>query len=124
MRNQLLGSYFEKMFQQQTRLGYDTYYSLIKVVGPSLERKNTRVRESILVQTKITMALTQLSSENSLQMCGEVYGIVKSTTSIIMREFCSTIRKHLKPLVTPKLTRYKIKKSLLVLRACMEFHIF
>jgi hypothetical protein len=124
MRNQLLGSYFEKMFQQQTRLGYDTYYSLIKVVGPSLERKNTRVRESILVQTKITMALTQLSSENSLQMCGELYGIVKSTTSIIMREFCSTIRKHLKPLVTPKLTRYKIKKSLLVLRACMEFHIF
>jgi hypothetical protein len=124
MRNQLLGSYFEKMFQQQTRLGYDTYYSLIKVVGPSLERKNTRVRESILVQTKITMALTQLSSENSLQMCGELYGIVKSTTSIIMREFCSSIRKHLKPLVTPNLTRYKIKKSLLVLRACMEFHIF
>ncbi len=104
--------------------GYDTYYSLIKVVGPSLEQKNARVRESILVQTKITMALTQLSSENSLQMCGELYGIVKSTTSIIMREFCSTIRKHLKPLVTPKLTRYKIKKSLLVLRACMEFHIF
>jgi hypothetical protein len=124
MKNQLLQSYFEKMFQQRTRLGYDTFYSLIKVVGPSLERKNTQVRESILVRTKITMALTQLSSENSLQMCGEVYGIVKNTTSIIMREFCSTIRKHLKPLVTPKLTRDNIKKSLLVLRACMEFHIF
>jgi hypothetical protein len=37
-------------------------------------------------------------------MCGKVYKIAKSITSIIMREFCSTIRKHLKPLVIPKLT--------------------
>jgi hypothetical protein len=30
--------------------------------------------------------------------------------SITMREFCVTIRKHLKLLVTPKLTRNKIKE--------------
>jgi len=43
-------------------------------------------------------------------MCGEVHGIAKNTTSIIMREFCSTIKKHLKPLVIPKLTKDKIKE--------------
>jgi hypothetical protein len=82
------------------------------------------MREKILVITKIAMVLTQLSSKISLQMCGEVCGIVESTTSIIMKEFCSPIRKHLKPLVILTLTRDKIKKSLLVLRACMEFHTF
>jgi hypothetical protein len=42
------------------------------------------------------MAPTRLGSGNSLQMCGKVYGIVESTTSIIMKEFFATIRKHLK----------------------------
>jgi hypothetical protein len=43
-------------------------------------------------------------------MCGKVAEIVKNTTSIIMKEFCSTIRKHLKPLVIPKLTKDIIKE--------------
>jgi len=51
-----------------------------------------------------------LGSGNSLQMCGVFYGIVKSTTSIIMREFFVTIRKHLKAFVIPKLIRNKIKE--------------
>jgi hypothetical protein len=53
---------------------------------------------------------TRLGSGNSLQMCGEVYGIAESTTSIIVREFIATIKKHLKALVIPNLTRNKIKE--------------
>jgi hypothetical protein len=41
-------------------------------------------------------------------MCGTI--IAKSITSIIMKEFCLTIKKHLKPLVTPKLIKDIIKK--------------
>jgi hypothetical protein len=38
MKNQFLGSFFEKMFRQQIKLSYDTFCSLqlIKVVGSSL----------------------------------------------------------------------------------------
>ncbi len=79
-------------------------------MGPSLERKNTHMREHIHVETKITMAFTRLGSGIFLQMCGKVYGIAKSATSIIMREFYSTIRKHLKPLMIFKLTKNKIKE--------------
>jgi hypothetical protein len=56
------------------------------------------------------MVFAQLSSGTSLQMCGKVYGIATSTTLIIVRELCSTIRKHLKPLVIPKLIKNMIKK--------------
>ncbi len=56
------------------------------------------------------MVLARLGSGNSSQMCGEVYGIVESTKSIIVKEFCVAIRKSLKPLVILKLTRNKIKK--------------
>jgi hypothetical protein len=76
-----------------------TYFvTLIRVVNPSLEQK-THMRKNIHVETKVTMALAQLNSESSLQMGEEVYGIAKSIALIIMREFCSTIRKHSKPLV-------------------------
>ncbi len=40
MKNQILGSFFENMFQQETRLSYDTFRSLIRVVSPSLDWKN------------------------------------------------------------------------------------
>jgi hypothetical protein len=58
----------------------------------------------------VTMILTKLGSGNSLQICGEIYGIAKSMASIILKEFCVVIRKHLKPLVIPKLTKNKIKE--------------
>jgi len=61
------------------------------------------MRESILVEVRIDTVLTRLGSENSLQMCGIVSGILKSITSIIMKEFCVLIRKHLKPFVILKL---------------------
>jgi hypothetical protein len=62
-----------------------------------LNEKHTR--KNIHVEIEVTMALAQLNGGNSLQMCEEVYGIAKSITLIIMKEFCSTIKKHSKPLV-------------------------
>jgi hypothetical protein len=51
------------------------------------------------------MVIIRLGIGNSLQMCEEVYRIVESTTSIIVKEFWISITKHLKPLVILKLIR-------------------
>jgi hypothetical protein len=56
MKNQLFGSFFEKMFWQQTKLIYDTFCSLIRVVGSSLEQKNTHMKQSIPIEIRIAMA--------------------------------------------------------------------
>jgi hypothetical protein len=65
---------------------------LIRVVGPSLERKYTNMRKNILVKGRITMVIIRLCIGNSLQMCEKVYGIVESTTSIIVQEFWISIQ--------------------------------
>ncbi len=109
MKNQLFGSFFKKMIRQYTRLIFDTFHALIRVVGPSLEQKNTNMRESILVKARVAMVLARLNNEFFLQMREEVYGIAESMTSIMVKEFCVPIKKHLKPLVIPKLTKNKIK---------------
>jgi len=60
MENQLLGSFYEKMFKQRMSSSYDMFCSLIRVVGPSLKRKNTHMRKNIPFETRIVMALAQL----------------------------------------------------------------
>jgi hypothetical protein len=50
----------------------------------------------------IVLSLNRFSSGNSLRGCAETYGIHKSTASIIVREFCAAIEKHLKPIVIEK----------------------
>jgi len=43
-------------------------------------------------------------------MCGEVYGMVESTTFVIVKDLCVIIRKHLKPLVIKILTSNSIRR--------------
>jgi hypothetical protein len=59
-----------------------------------LNEKYTHEKKNIHVETRIAMVLTRLGGEMFSQMYGNVYGIAKSTTSIIMREFYSTIKNH------------------------------
>jgi hypothetical protein len=55
------------MFQQHTRLSYNTFHDLISVVSPSLEQKIQCEKKNICVKAKIVVALARSSSENSLQ---------------------------------------------------------
>jgi hypothetical protein len=50
-------------------------------------------------------------------MCGEMYGMVESITSIIITDFYATIRKHLKHLVMERLTN-------IIRRMAYEFEEF
>ena len=49
------------------------------------------------VQDKIAMSLHRLGSGDELQTIGDLYGVHKSSLSIVVREFCRTVRKHLQP---------------------------
>ncbi len=48
MKNQLLGSFSKMMFWQWTRLSYDTFRSLIRVVSKSWPKKHTWKKTSLL----------------------------------------------------------------------------
>jgi hypothetical protein len=50
------------------------------------------MRSCIQVETQVVIDLFHLSNGTTLQMRGEVYGMAKSITSIILKDFCATIR--------------------------------
>jgi hypothetical protein len=102
MERQLLGSYSTYAFKQHTRLLPETFEYLCGVLAPSLIRSDSHMRLAIPVRTRVALSLNRLCSGNSLRGCAETYGIHESTASIIVREFCIAIDKHLKPLVIEK----------------------
>jgi hypothetical protein len=57
---------------------------------------------AIPVRIQVALSLNRICSGNSLRGCAEIYGIHENNVSIIVREFCTAIDKHLKPLVIEK----------------------
>jgi hypothetical protein len=84
------------MFKQQTRLILETFQFLCNIVGPSLGKVDSRMKSCIPIETQVAIALFHLSNGYTLQICGEMYGVVESTTSIIVGDFCATIKKTFK----------------------------
>jgi len=81
-----------------------TFQYLCSLLGPVLKKKDTHLRESIIMERRIAIIFSRLATDNSLQMVGDLFGVGLSTTSIIVRECCEAIRIHLRPLVFKKST--------------------
>jgi hypothetical protein len=63
---QLLGNYTPSLFRQHTRLHQSTFHYLCSIVAPSLARKDTHLRESISLETRVAISLSRLSIGNTL----------------------------------------------------------
>ena len=94
----LLGSWTEKEFRKRTRVTYTTLRFLCERLDPHLKKDDTRFRVSVPVQERIAMSLHRLGSGDGLQTIGDLYGVHKSTLSIIVREFGRAVRKYLQPI--------------------------
>jgi hypothetical protein len=90
-------------------LSSDTFVYLCEVLHSMLQRDEIRMELGIDVETQVVVTLSRLSTGNTLRMCGEMYDLAKSTTSIIVRKYCEAIKVLVKPLVFPKLTKERIQ---------------
>ena len=99
-----------KLFKQHTRLLPETFDYLCGILSPSLSRLDTKYRASIPLRNQIVLSLNRFNSSNSLRGYTETYGIHESTASVIVREFCAIIEKHLKPLVIEKQSKTTLSR--------------
>jgi hypothetical protein len=106
----LLGSWTENEFRKRTRVAHNTFRFLCERLGPYLKNKNTQFRVTVPVQDRIAMSLHRLGSGDGLQTIGDLYGVHKNTLSIVVREFCRAVRKHLQPVFvqTPSESQFRV----------------
>ena len=97
------------MFRDRLRVNKESFFFLCQFLEPHIKKKNTQMTKSIDVQTRVAVTLSRLATGNTLSMIGDLYGIAQSTTSIIVRECCKAIKKHLLPRVIEKLSPQNMK---------------
>jgi len=81
----------DKQFKENFRVERSTFFSLVKQIGPFLEKLNTNYRTSIPVNQHIACALYTLRSSSELRTISHVFGIGKSTVREILHEFCLVV---------------------------------
>jgi hypothetical protein len=69
---------------------------------PSIGKISTPMNQTIDVDTCVAITFTRLATGNTLSTIANLYGIIKSTTSVIVRKCCEAMKMHLKPLVFEK----------------------
>jgi hypothetical protein len=110
MEHTLFGSFSEVQFQRRMRVKISTFKYLCALLGPVLRKKDTRMRDSISVETRVAVTISRLGTGNSLVMIADLFKIGVSTASEIVRECCEAIRINLRPLVFQKPTLVRVKK--------------
>nr|ACD54739.1 PIF/Harbinger-like protein [Adineta vaga] len=81
----------DHQFKENFRVERTTYACLIDKIGPYLEKLETNYRATIPVDKRIAIALYTLGSSSELRKIAHLFGIGRSTTGEILREFCSTL---------------------------------
>jgi hypothetical protein len=106
----LLGSYTECQFKERTRVKFATFKFVSEKLGLFLHKKNTPMRNAISVETRIAISLSRLGTGNGQLLIGDLYGVVESTVSIIVREFCKAVRQHLQRILVqmPSESQFRI----------------
>jgi hypothetical protein len=81
----------DKQFKENFRIERSTFSSLLTQIGSHIEKLNTNYRTTIPVDKRIGCALYTLGSSSELRTISHLFGIGKSTTGEILREFCSVL---------------------------------
>lgn len=84
-------------WKENFRMSHPTFMELCEDLRPLLERKSTRMRRPISVETQVAVTLYYLSDEGRYRKVANAFGISRSSVSIIVRRVCAAISEYLGP---------------------------
>ena len=85
-------------WKENFRMSHPTFMELCEDLRPLLERKSTRMRRPISVETQMAVTLYYLSDEGRYRKVANALGISRSSVSIIVRRVCAAISEYLGPI--------------------------
>ena len=82
---------FEQKWREDFRISRNTFFEIVNLVRPSLEKKETHLRKSISIEKRVAIAIWRLASGTSYKEIGRIFGVAKSTAVSITGEFVREI---------------------------------
>ena len=79
-----------------TRMTSEDFEELIKLIGPIIQKKDTKLRKAIPVKDRLALTLRFLTSGDSFTSLQYLFKISKQSISVIVTETCSALTQSCK----------------------------
>lgn len=96
INNALLNDMDHFHLKNFTRITAEDFEKLINLVGPMIERKDTKLRTAIPVEDRLALTLRFLASGDSFTSLQYLFKISKQSISVIVAETCKALALVLK----------------------------
>ena len=90
----LNGNFVEEWWKENFRISRRTFEYIVRLVGPDLAKKDTRLRECIPVNKRVAVALWRLATGDTYRSTGLQFGIGRCTAMLLKADFCKAIAKR------------------------------
>ena len=84
----------EDWWKENFRISRRTFEYIVRVVGPDLSRRDTKLRQSIPVNKRVAVALWRLTTGETYRWTGLQFGIGRCTAMVMTHEFCQAIAQR------------------------------
>ena len=90
----LQGDFVEDWWKENFRISRRTFEYIVRVVGPDLTKRDTRLRQCIHVNKQVAVVLWPLATGDTYRLTGLQFGIGRCTAMLITHDFCEAIAKR------------------------------
>ena len=110
--NLLNRSFVEDWWRENFRITRRTFEFIVRVAGPEMAKKDTKLRQSIPVHKRVAVALWRLATGDTYRSTGLQFGIGRCTAMLIKQDFCNAIAKHAKEFIKFPETEQEVLQSI------------
>ena len=102
----------EDWWKENFRITRRTFEFIVRVAGPEMAKKDTRLRQSIPVHKRVAVALWRLATGDTYRSTGLQFGIGRCTAMLIKQDFCNAIAKRAKEFIKFPETEQEVLQSI------------
>ena len=108
----LQGDFGEDWWKENFRISRRTFEYIVRVVGPDLTKRDTRLRQCIHVNKRVAVALWRLATGDTYRSTGLQFGIGRCTAMLITHDFCEAIAKRATEFIKFPVTEQEVLQSI------------
>ena len=108
----LQGDFVEDWWKENFRTSRRTFEYIVRVVGPDLTKRGTRLRQCIHVNKRVAVALWRLATGDTYRSTGLQFGIGRCTAMLITHDFCEAIAKRATEFIKFPVTEQEVLQSI------------
>ena len=87
-------NFVEEWWKENFRISRRMLEYIVRLVGPDLAKKDTRLRECLLVNKRVAVVLWRLVIGDTYRSMGLQFGIGRFTAMLLKADFCKAIAKR------------------------------